>query len=648
VAEILLVGTLVAGYRIDGLLGEGGMGVVYEGTQLSLDRKVALKIIAPGLSADSGFRARFRREGLIQARVEHPNIVTVYEAGDYDGLLFLAMRLVRGSSLRDILDDEAPEAPRILRILGSVADALDSAHEVGLIHRDVKPHNVLVGQRDHPYLADFGITKDIGDTGLTQTGQFMGSLDYIAPEQIRGEQVTGSCDVYALTAVLFECLTGVVPFAKDSEAAILYAHIADPPPKLSDYRPHLPKALDEVIAQGMAKEPTERPQTAMALIEAAEECFGEQPHTAIGSIVGNPPDPQKGSTGRRQSSALGSEPPGRGASSAGATVTADPKPILAVERPEQGEEAHVVAPRRRRRVRHALVMLAAAATVTVGAGYAIGHASGSAGTSLQRTLSTDAASVTLAGRWSATVAPSVPGLSLSDPAVARSSAGEVLALGVVPEAEGRYLLPATFERSLAATPKPGGVRIGTAMAYRYKDLHVKGFPKPITLILIPTTSGAVALLCVPHTSSDTPVRTCETVAGTMRLSGTDPLPLGPNPGYARQLALAISNAQSAEASERALTDARTRAGQARLSSMLAGVYDAAAGLLAKASPGPDAAASNGRLLDALRQTARGYSAMATAAHAGQPDRFREAASRRLVSQRSIRSLLVELRSDGYA
>src|SRR5580658_6861443 len=159
---------VIAGYRLNRLLGEGGMGVVYEATQLSLDRTVALKLVAPGLSADVEFRARFRREGLIQARVEHPNIVTVYEAGEYEGTLFLAMRLVRGPSLKEMIAAGELDAWRTLRILRAVAYALDNAHEAGLIHRDVKPHNSLVGSGDHPYLADFGITKLLDATAITR------------------------------------------------------------------------------------------------------------------------------------------------------------------------------------------------------------------------------------------------------------------------------------------------------------------------------------------------------------------------------------------------------------------------------------------------------------------------------------------------
>src|SRR5215217_3480678 len=180
------------------------MGVVYEATQLSLDRTVALKLLATNLGEDPAFRERFRREGLLQAGIEHPNIVTVYEAGESDHGLFLAMRLVRGPNLKDMIVSRELDAGRTLRILKPVADALDTAHEAGLTHRDVKPQNILVGGRDHSYLADFGLTQPTGGTHITATGQFVGTFDYIAPEQIRGEAPTASVDVYSLAGVLYE------------------------------------------------------------------------------------------------------------------------------------------------------------------------------------------------------------------------------------------------------------------------------------------------------------------------------------------------------------------------------------------------------------------------------------------------------------
>ena len=222
---MLPIGTTLAGYRIDGVLGQGGMGTVYEATQLSLDRVVALKLLAAHLSNDMAFRARFRREGQVQARLEHPHVVTVYEAGETEQGLFIAMRLVRGRTLKDLINDRELDVPRTLKILAPVAEALDEAHGLGLIHRDIKPQNVLVGRRDHSFLADFGLTKGPTEASLTKTGHFVGTFDYISPEQINGQPASAASDVYSLAGVLYECLTGTVPFPRPVEAAGHNAHV---------------------------------------------------------------------------------------------------------------------------------------------------------------------------------------------------------------------------------------------------------------------------------------------------------------------------------------------------------------------------------------------------------------------------------------
>ena len=263
------------------------MGVVYEATQLSLDRKVALKLLTAELSADAGFRERFRHEARIQGAMDHPNIVTVHEAGESDYGLFIAMELIRGATLKDLIVGRELDAGRTLRILSQVADALDSAHEFGLIHRDIKPHNILVraGRRDHAFLADFGVTKVRGGTNLTKTGHFVGTVDYMAPEQIRGEPATRETDIYALGTVLYECLSGAVPFPKDSDVAVMYAHLADPPPTITSERPELPPQLDAVISTAMAKNPSERYSSAMRMIEAFEGALGADGQAAV-SIPG--------------------------------------------------------------------------------------------------------------------------------------------------------------------------------------------------------------------------------------------------------------------------------------------------------------------------------------------------------------------------
>src|SRR4051812_9640442 len=284
---VLAKGTTLAGYRIDGILGQGGMGAVYEATQLSLDRVVALKVLAPHLTDDQSFITRFQREGKIQAGIDHPHIVTVFDSGKTDHGFFIAMRLVRGPNLKDLIVARELDAGRALRILSPVAEALDAAHTAGLIHRDIKPQNVLVGGRDQAYLADFGLTKASGDSGgLTKTGQFVGTLDYISPEQIRGEPATKESDIYALAGVLYECLSGVVPYPKESEAAVLYAHMADPPPRLSEHRPDMPASIEQVLVKAMSKDATDRFHSAGELMHEANRAFSRRTRAAF-----TPPGP---------------------------------------------------------------------------------------------------------------------------------------------------------------------------------------------------------------------------------------------------------------------------------------------------------------------------------------------------------------------
>ena len=279
---------IIAGYRIEEILGRGGMGVVYRATQLALEREVAIKLITTERSEDPVFRERFKSESRIAASIEHANVIPVYEAGEDDGLLFIAMRLVEGFDLGRLLARLGPLAPeRAVRVTAQVAGALDAAHTRGLVHRDVKPANVLVtaDQPEHAYLTDFGVAKYAGAlTRITRADQWVGTLDYLAPEQIRGEQLDTRADIYALTAVLYHCLTGETPFQRDSEAATMWAHVSAPPPDPSRVWPDLPEELDEVIARGMAKNPSDRYASAGDLARAAALALGLAPQlSASGS-----------------------------------------------------------------------------------------------------------------------------------------------------------------------------------------------------------------------------------------------------------------------------------------------------------------------------------------------------------------------------
>jgi len=278
------VGTNLGEYHVESLLGRGGMSVVYRADDLRLKRKVALKLLAPELGEDDKFRERFLRESQLAASLDHPNVVPIYEAGDLAGLLYIAMRYVPGTDLRALLRREgALEPEHALAIVSQLANALDAAHERGLIHRDVKPSNVLVtGEpgHEHCYLADFGLSTSASDrSAVADPQQVVGTIDYVAPEQIRDEEIDGRADVYSLSCLLYECLTGDVPFRRSSDVAVIYAHLEEDAPSASERKPDLPVAIDDVLRRGMAKTAEERWPTCGALVQAAGEALGAAPAT---------------------------------------------------------------------------------------------------------------------------------------------------------------------------------------------------------------------------------------------------------------------------------------------------------------------------------------------------------------------------------
>jgi len=285
------VGDVLGGCRLERMAARGGMGVVYEATQLALGRRVAVKVISPQLADDPEFRERFVREAQVAASVHHPNIVDVYDAGEQDGVLYLVMRFVDGVDLRTVLRAEQRLAPeRAVRIVTDVAGALDAAHRAGLIHRDVTPSNILLsgeGADERAALTDFGLVKHVDTQGATRTGTWFGTLAFVAPEALRDDPVDGRSDVYALGCLLHRMLTGSVPFARESDAATITAHLHDAPPRPSEARGVDP-AFDAVIARALAKEPADRFATAGALALAAQAALhGERldPGSAQTSIA---------------------------------------------------------------------------------------------------------------------------------------------------------------------------------------------------------------------------------------------------------------------------------------------------------------------------------------------------------------------------
>jgi predicted Ser/Thr protein kinase len=270
------IGSEIAGFRIVSVLGEGGMGTVYVAEQASPRRKVVLKLLRPDLSEDDAFRRRFIHESEAAASTEHPNIVPIYSSGEADGVLYIAMRYVDGEDLRQRLAREGRlPADGGVEIVSQVASALDAAHRRGLVHRDVKPGNILLDEHGNAYLSDFGLIKrtQVG-TDLTKTGQFMGSIEYCAPEQIRGDEVDGRADVYSLACVLYECIAGRPPFKRDTEVATLYAHLEQEPPGLAPDGSGPLRELDRAVTTAMAKRPSERYASAGEFARAARHAVG--------------------------------------------------------------------------------------------------------------------------------------------------------------------------------------------------------------------------------------------------------------------------------------------------------------------------------------------------------------------------------------
>lgn len=344
-SEVLPPGTEIANYRVSRVLGRGGMGVVYMAEHVHLGRMAALKTIS-GVHADTPeLRERFVRESRMAAQIDHPHIVPIYDAGEAAGQLYLAMRFVDGEDLDQLNERDAPLDPgRVLDVFDQVASALDAAHAQGLVHRDVKPANVLLepagpGGRLHAYLADFGLTKHAdADSGLTATGQVMGTVFYVAPEQIEGREIDRHADQYSLGCMLFESLTGARPFDADSQLlAILHAHAHNPRPQVTAHRPDLPPAIDTVVARALAVSADERFATCGEFVAAARAALeGEAPVRAA-SAAGAPVSPEPEAAGAEPDPSAGAEPAAGAEPPAGAEPATVAEPSAPADRAATGE-----------------------------------------------------------------------------------------------------------------------------------------------------------------------------------------------------------------------------------------------------------------------------------------------------------------------
>jgi predicted Ser/Thr protein kinase len=665
---LLSPGTIVSGYRVDGVLGEGGMGVVYRATQLSLNRTVALKILAVELSQDGAFRERFRREGLLQAAIDHQHIVTVYDTGDTEHGLFLAMRLIRGPTLKDMIHSGELDPGRTLRILTQVAGALDTAHDVGLTHRDIKPQNILIGAEDHAYLADFGLTQASDEVSLTETGQFIGTIDYVAPEQVQGLGASARSDVYSLTAVLYEALTGVVPFLRMNEAAVLFAHISETPPPVTERRADLPTEIDAVIERGMAKAPEDRYASAGELIAAARAAFGDE--TAIAAA---PPPPAPLPTERaadtiragEQTRARRTQPtPGVAPAAAitppGGTPIAAPSTIPSAPTGQAESPAApppAAAPARRGLTGGAIALLAGLGVAAAIGGFLIGNggSSGAGETAMELGNSASAGTVEVSfpdGWQRVSEQPEVPGVRFRDPIVLAAGApsGARIVAGQV-RASGPALLSAGLMRRLP-DPVPEGepVRLGDFEALRYPRLQPLGFDGDLRLYAVATTDGVATIACTGPggTAGETVRRDCESIATTLELPGTKAYTLGPQEDYARRLGGILNRLnQNATSGTDELRQADSQEAQADAAAGLAGAYRRASESVLALEVSPRDAAANRSLGGALERTGSAYAAAAAAARSNNSAGYSAAQGRVRRSLRAVQAAMRDFTELGY-
>lgn len=679
---VLAPGDRLGDFRVVQVIGFGGMAIVYRAEQLAFGRQVALKVLAPRLADDDAFRERFRREARLAAAIEHPHIVPVYLQGEDAGQLYIAMRLIEGGTLLERLRGPGVGADETLRLLRPVAAALDAAHAQSLIHRDVKPQNVLIGPGDHPYLTDFGIATTVHGHGLTATGQFQGSVHYAAPEQIRGEPLSAASDVYALTAVLWQCLTGQVPYPFAHDVQVMNAHLHAPPPRIAAHWPDAPAALDAVLAAGLAKEPADRPASAPELLERAAAALAQTPLPAgIPAFpldgeadAGDPSRPADGAVAeaggrggeagadRDLAGAAGASRGGAGAGGGGGGA-------------EAGGGATTGG---RRRVPRAVAWAGCAAAIAAPlAAFAL-----TGGDAPERPAPATAGALVVRhdGAWSRpaagdpTAGGELPGATGGGD---RQTGGERVvdreptAGGALPRFADAVVLrrarpgpivaragalarpapvPGGLPRGLAAAatgPARGAaVRLGSLAAVRY-DLATPA--AALRLFVIPTDRGDQALAC--RTAPAPPsalLAACDRLAGALRLRrGAHATAAGADPRLARGLAAALRDLADARGSRRGALAAADPRARARAAAALAAAHRAAAARLAGLRPRPGDRAVVASLRRVLRALAGDVDRLRRAAVQG--DRAAHAAARRALEgdERALAAALARLGRHGY-
>lgn len=661
---MLQPGDILSGYRVESILGRGGMGVVYRARQLSMERSVALKVLSAEHLADQAFRERFRREGRIASQLDHPNVIPVFEAGEADGHLFIVMRLVDGPTMGDlIVEHGALRWQRVLEILAPIASALDAAGSAGLVHRDVKPQNILIASSGHPYLADFGLMRMSRTTEVTLTGEWLGSPDYAAPEHMT-DAYTSAGDVYSLTTVAFHALTGHLPYARASDLAVLHAHATAPPPRITELNPGLPARLDEVIAWGMAKTPAERPPSASILIEelaTALRSVSLDPvlvRDEIGEAVADDGDDAGREQRRRpvtaaldgvaaggveRTAASSRDRPAdddpRRRLSAGATVIEPPRPVPAIP----GTPTVVNS---RRTWAGAVAAIALFAAVFAGAMALTPDGREQADGQLVQRASFV---VELPAGFQRTAEARIRSVVLSDRVTATSATSVMLEAGHLDRPRsGPDPMPVVHTTQWTGASKPKHVSLGAVQALRY-DASLAGGEASERSYVVPTTNGYVLMVCRgPRSSLGNLRRSCDSAAASLRIRGATALVPGPSPETAAGVVRALDDLEAARRKHRRALASTRSATQSAAARSLATAHVTAALQIGKLSRGPQDRAAVRGLERAVKSLSSDLTDFASAASSGGSAEYLVTRRRIAAGEQRLRGALRTLRHAGYS
>jgi hypothetical protein len=608
---VIDVGSILAGYRIDGVAGRGATSTVYAATELAAARRVAIKVLADGSGGRTAVRERFRRAALVQQSLGQPNVLDVYEVSENGDVVFFVMQLV-GGTLAELIADEAA-VTRTLPILRQVADALDFAHGTGVVHGDVKPRNILVGEGDVAYLADFGLAVAVSQVASAAAAS-PGTIDYSAPERLRGEPPTPSADVYALACVLFECLTGSVPFPHDKTAAVVGGHLYDAPPRASELRRGLPSEIDEILRRGLAKEPAERPRSGRELVDGAEAALG----SVAAHVLASPPPRTEVRPARPADDTLD-----------------DPLPFLPAPPAIDTDEGSGVS---RRAVALAVAGLALLALL----GAWLGHR-GPDGVEA-RPLARGSAALTVPNAWGQAPMPRLPGLNLLTPlAVAPREAPRPVTLVAGTVRAG----PPTFlPESVSAGQRREIVQLDGGVGYRYAGPRSLG--RTATLFVLPGPEKSAIAACIAHRPAGGALRECESVAGTLRIRRGVAYDAEPSRQFAAAYKAAMSVLRVARnAGLELLHKAMTRRMQGHAAIHAAVAYRTTSASIRRTQPPPIARATADRLLSAIDLAGVGYTRLGWAARRGDTAAYARARHLILDAEADIRQGRRELLELGY-